>query len=583
MSRHLPLAKGAGFVSLPAGNYSERREKFRSKGALRLIVVSGFFATFYSAIGWRMSEIAGAKTEEPMAIAEAGPDYNQRAEIVDRHGRILAMNMPSQALYATPHILIDPEYAASELVKIFPDMKVETLLKDFRGGRKFLWLRKNISPEQMQAVHDIGEPGLLFARRDMRLYPNGQVAGHILGGVRYGREDVDQAEIVGVAGVEKAFDRWLSDPGNRGEQLRLSIDLTVQDTLETILADGVAKFHAKGAAAILMRADSGEVLAMASMPDFDPNIRPAPMVQGDPSDSPLFNRAVQGVYELGSTFKVFAAAQAMDLGLVGPETLVSAKGPMQVGRFRIRDMHNYGDMLTVTQIINKSSNVGTANLARMIGVERQRIFLEKLGLTRPTTIELGEAPTGRPIVPVKWPEITSYTVAYGHGLSTSPLHLAAAYSTILNGGHKISPSLMAGHTAEPGELVIKPLSSKRMRDMLRSTVTEGTAKAANIAGYAVGGKTGTAEKPKRNGKGYHKDKVIATFAGAFPMNDPEYVLVLSLDEAEDRSTSITWRTAGWTAVPVAGDVITRIGPILGLAPQQEPVNLKVAGEKGKHH
>jgi cell division protein FtsI (penicillin-binding protein 3) len=466
--------------------------------------------------------------------------------------------------------MVDPERVALELVKIFPDLDAERLKKDFTGARKFLWIKKKLAPEQMQAVHDIGDPGLLFGPREMRLYPNGPIASHILGGARFGNEGVSSAEVLGVAGVEKAFDGWLRDPANGGAPLQLSIDLTVQSILEEVLDGGMKLMNAKGATAVMMEVDTGEIVAMASLPDFDPNDRPTPLLKGDPSDSPLFNRAVQGLYELGSCFKIFAVAQALQLGLVNPSTMVASKSPMQYGRFKIRDFHDYGDQLSVTDIIVKSSNIGTARIAQMIGPERQKEFLGSLGFLEPTTVEMIEAPTGRPLLPQKWSEISSMTISYGHGLSASPLHLASAYATLANGGRKVSPTLV--HSEDPevlaarvGEQVVSPLAARESLDMMRAVVTRGTASFGDVPGYEVAGKTGSADKPKPTG-GYYKDKVIGTFAGMFPVSDPKYVLVLTLDEAVETSGSIPRRTAGWTAVPVAAEVIRRTAPVLGLRP-----------------
>jgi cell division protein FtsI (penicillin-binding protein 3) len=282
----------------------------------------------------------------------------------------------------------------------------------------------------------------------------------------------------------------------------------------------------------------------------------------------LFNRAVQGVYELGSTFKIFAVAQAMDLGLVNPETLVDAEAPMHWGKFTIKEWsnHNYGPLLSVTDIIAKSSNVGAAHIALMIGGARQEAFLKTLGLLDAPQVELVEAANAKALIPRNWSEIVTITAAYGHGISSSPLNLAAAYATIANGGIKVTPTLLHGVAHAQGERVITAETAKACVAMLRRVVTEGTATLANVPGYAVAGKTGTAEKPKKGG-GYDPDKVINTFASVFPANDPKYVLIVTLDEPVETSGPIPRRTAGWTAVPVAAEIIRRIAPLMGLRPQ----------------
>ena len=547
------------------------RDSARVRAEGRLLVLGLAFIVGFGAVGFRMGVLASTDPAEPATAGAGTAIIAQRADITDRQGRILATNLVTHSLYAQPQQMVDPAGSARKLAQIFPDLDAERLARDFAGTRKFLWLKKKISPEQMQLVHEIGDPGLLFGPREMRLYPNGAIAAHVLGGASFGREGVSSAEVVGTAGVEKTFDRWLRDPANGGAPLQLSLDLTIQSTVEDVLAGGMKLMNAKGAAAILMDARTGEIVALASLPDFDPNTRPAPATKGDPSDNPLFNRAVQGVYELGSTFKIFAVGQALDLGLVTPETMVETKGPMVWGKFRIRDFHNYGPQLSVTDVIVKSSNIGTAHVAQMIGGTRQQEFLGKLGLFDPTPVELVEAPGAKPLKPAKWPEITTLTVSYGHGVAASPLHLAAAYATMVNGGTRVAPTLLKRTEVEPGPRVISEATSAIIRDLLRQVVVRGTATFGNVPGYEVGGKTGTADKPKPTGGGYYKDKVVATFAAAFPMSDPKYVLVVSLDEPVETSGTEPRRTAGWTAAPVGAEIIRRAAPLLGLRPALEPV------------
>lgn len=547
------------------------RDSARARAEGRLIMLGAAFLMAFSAVGAQMAVLASTDPAEPEVAGTGAAIIAQRADITDREGRILATNLVTHSLYAQPQQMVDPEGSAEKLAAIFPDLDPARLKRDFTGPRKFIWLKKKISPEQMQLVHEIGDPGLLFGPREMRLYPNGAIAAHILGGASFGREGVSSAEVVGTAGVEKTFDRWLRDPANGGAPLQLSLDLTIQSTVEDVLEGGMKLMNAKGAAAILMDAKSGEIVAMASLPDFDPNTRPAPATKGDPSDTPLFNRAVQGVYELGSTFKIFAIAQALDLGLVAPDTMIDTKGPMVWGKFRIRDFHNYGPQLSVTDVIVKSSNIGTAHVAQLIGGQRQQQFLSSLGLFDPTPVELVEAPGAKPLKPAKWPEITTLTVSYGHGVAASPLHLAAAYATMVNGGTRVSPTLLKRSGAEPGPRVISEATSATIRDLLRQVVQRGTATFGNVPGYEVGGKTGTTDKPKPNGGGYYKDRVVATFASAFPMSDPKYVLVVSLDEPVETSGTEPRRTAGWTAVPVGAEIIRRAAPLLGLRPVLEPV------------
>lgn len=551
----------------------EARDRQRARAEGRLLIMGLFFVLGFSAIGVRMGFLAAAEPQEPTAEVSGAPIINQRADIVDRNGRLLATNFDTHALYAQPPQMIDPARAARELVRIFPELDHDRLLRDFTGERRFLWIRRQISPEQMQAVHDIGDPGLMFGPREMRIYPNGSVAAHILGGFSYGREGVSSAEVIGIAGVERFFDERLRDPANEGEPLQLSIDLTIQATMEEVLDGGVKVMNAAGAAGIIMDAFTGEIVAMASLPDFDPNSRPTPALDGDPSHSPLFNRTVQGVYELGSVFKIFAAAQALELGLVNPQTIIDTRGPLRFGRFTVRDFSNYGPQNSVRDVMAVSSNIGTARIAGMIGPERQRRFMDQLGMLRATGVELSEANSGAPLFPAgPWSEISMLTISYGHGISVSPLHLAAGYAAMVNGGTMVRPTLLHTEEHQQGERVITPQVSAQVRDMLRAVVTEGTASFANIAEYAIGGKTGTAEKPRPQG-GYYDDINITTFAGFFPVEDPRYVMVVSLDEAVETSGSEDRRTAGWTTVPVAAELVRRVAPLLGLRPQVELARL----------
>ncbi|WP_417719918.1 peptidoglycan D,D-transpeptidase FtsI family protein [Salipiger sp.] len=550
--------------------HEQMRDRSRVRAESRLLVLGLCFFCAFGTIGARMGVMAATEPTEPRAAATGASIIASRADIVDRRGRLLATNIETHSLYAHPHQMVEPVRAAKELAKIFPDLKEERLLKDFTGTRKFLWVKKKISPEQLQAVHDIGEPGLLFGPREMRLYPNGSLAAHIMGGASFGREGVHSAEVVGTAGLEKYFDKELRDPAREGAPLELSIDVTVQAAMERVLDAGMRLMNAKGAAAVVMDVHTGEVIAMASLPDFDPNDRPRPPTEGSPGDSPLFNRAVQGVYELGSTFKIFAAAQAMELGLVNPGTIIDTRPPFKVGGFRIGefDGHNYGE-ISVEQVIVKSSNRGTGKIALAIGRTRQQEFLKALGLTVPTPVEIVEAKGGQPLLPARWTDLSTVTISYGHGISTSPLHLAAAYAIIANGGRRIAPTLLKQSGPHLGDRVMSEQVSAAARSMLRKVVTEGTASFGEVPGYHVGGKTGTADKPKERGGGYYKDKVIATFSGIFPAENPRYSVVVTLDEPVETSGKKPRRTAGWTAVPVAAEMIGRIAPLLGLRPQYD--------------
>ena len=313
----------------------ERAE--RSKAEARLLLLGVAFILGFTAVAGRMALTAAAVPVEPRESLAADPIRAQRADIIDRNGAILATNLVTASLYAQPLDMIDPRRAADALAEIFPDLDAAALYNRFTDGRKFVWIKRTVSPEQRQAVHDLGEPGLLFGPRETRLYPNGAVAAHVLGGASFGREGVHAAEVIGVAGVERAEDARLRDPARVTEPLKLSIDLPAQTAMEQVLAEAMQRLDAKGAVGILMEADTGQIRVLASLPDFDPNMRPPLPTSGDPADSPLFNRAAQGRYELGSTFKIFAVAQGLERGAITPKTLIDTKGPMKWGRFTIRD------------------------------------------------------------------------------------------------------------------------------------------------------------------------------------------------------------------------------------------------------
>ena len=569
-------AKGENPDAIERENLNQRHEVIRDKVRFqtegRLLVLAGMFLSAFIVVGSRMAMLSATEAQEPRAEVAGASIATARADIVDRNGRILATNLVTHALYAQPPQMVDPERAAAELVKIFPDLKVDRLIKDFTGKRKFLWIKKKISPEQKQAVFDIGEPGLLFGPREMRLFPNGRLAAHVLGGASFGREGVAAAEVIGVAGVEKQFDDYLRDPANGGAPLELSLDLTVQSAIEQVLYGGMKLMNAKGAASVLMDVYTGEVISVVSLPDFDPNNRPRVLTEGDQSDSPLFNRAVQGVYELGSTFKIFAAIQAMDLGLVNPNTVIDTGVPLKIGKFRIGEFKgkNYGK-LSVSDIIVKSSNRGTGRLALEIGPDRQQEFLKSLGFFERTPFEIVEAQGSQPLLPKRWGKLSSVTISYGHGLSSTPMHLAAGYAAIANGGYTVKPTVLKQTSVARGTQVMTPAAASAAREMLRKVVTKGTASFGEVEGYQVAGKTGTADKPKPRG-GYYDNKVINTFASLFPANDPKYVLIVTLDEPVETSGPKPRRTAGWTAVPVAAEIIRRAAPLLGLKPTVEPLD-----------
>ncbi len=545
-----------------------RRKREHQKAQIRIALIALMFLGAFGTIALRMMVLATTQSPAEIAALEAKKVISDRADIVDRQGRVLATNMTTTSIIAHPHQMIDRDAAAEGLARIFPELDARVLKRRFAPPAKFLFVKRKVSPEKAQAVHDLGEPGIVLGKRETRLYPNGSLAAHILGGAGYGNEEIKAAEVVGRAGVEYWFDQRLRDPETLTNPLELSLDLTAQTVVEQVLSRGLTLMNARGASAVVMDADNGEIVAMASLPFFDPNNPPHSKNKGDPTESPLFNQAAQGVYELGSTYKLFTVALAMEEGVATPDTLIDTK-PLKWGRFPIREFenHDYGPYQSLTNVLVKSSNIGSARLAMEAGVDAQKRLLNALGFLSPTLLELPEAKLAQPLYPkTNWSEISAITISYGHGLSATPVHLATAYAALANGGMAVQPTLLkGGANISPPQRIISEKTSRSLRYMLRKVVTDGTASLADVPGYEVGGKTGTAVKPKPTG-GYYKDRVISNFAAVFPVSDPKYVVVVTLDEPQDIVDGKPKRTAGWTAAPIAGEIIRRVAPVLGLRP-----------------
>jgi len=533
----------------------------------RLFFVGIMFLVSFALVCARMTVMASSEVSTILNEVSTTKLISQRSNILDRNGNILATNLPTIALYARPQLMIRPKLAVKKLNKIFPNLDAKKMLDDFTGKKTFLWVKDKLSPEQQQAVHEIGEPGLMYGPREMRLYPNGRFASHVLGGTRFNNQSSTNADMVGSAGIEATFDSFLSDRSQQGKALQLSLDLSVQAAVENILGGSMDVMRAKGATSIVLDVITGEIIAMVSLPDFDPNNRQLVPLGKEANSNPLFNRAVQGVYELGSTYKIFTVAKALDLGLVDPETEIEVFRKTKILGTDVRDDHYKVPKLSVTDIIAKSSNVGTATLASKIGRNNQITMLNDLGLFHPTEIELIEAKSITPLRPKKWIDSSTVTISYGYGLSISPLHLAIAYATLVNGGYKVTPTILKQNNKDLGRRIISEGTSNHLREILRSVVQRGTATLGNVEGYEVGGKTGTANKQKIGAKGYDNDRVVSTFASFFPVKSPRYVLVVSFDEPSYRGgKEKSERSAGWTAVPVSAEIIKRIAPLLNLRP-----------------
>ena len=528
------------------------RKRALETGRSRLLLTGMVLTVAFAGIAGRLVDLTvlGNGSEPRFARAPAAlPSSSGRANILDRNGIILAASLPTVSLSADPELVLDAEEAARELASVLPGMsRQETLIKLATKGR-FVWLARNLTPHQHQEIIRLGIPGLSFHRGERRVYPHGRLVSHVLG-----LTDVDGR---GIAGIENQFDQTLRAGG---APLRLSLDLRVQSILRDELVAAKQEFKAIGGAGLVMSVTTGEVVAMVSLPDYDPN---SPR---DMTSAPAFNRAVTGVYEMGSTFKLFTAAMALDSGTVTLEGGYDASRPIRVARFTISDYHAKNRWLSVPEIILHSSNIGAAKMAVDVGMEAQRRYLGRFGLLTPASLELPEV--GAPLLPSVWRPINTMTISFGHGISVSPVQLASGISALVNGGLHRTPTLLRQDSAEvAGTRVIQRSTSRTMRRLMRLVVSRGTGRKADVRGYLVGGKTGTAEKSSR--RGYSKSAKISSFVGAFPMSAPKYVVLAMLDEPVGNESTFNYATGGWVAAPVVGRVIKRIGPMVGIAPDPE--------------
>ena len=483
-----------------------------------------------------------------------------RGEIVDRNGLALARAFPAYALWYNPGALgggsplvKSPAEVAHVLAGIFPDADEADLRRRLIAGKPG-YLARRVLPEQANRIHALGEPALEFPREPDRFYPQGSLAAHVLGFVA--------ADGHGRVGMEEVFDKQLMDPAQRGTPEMLSLDMRVQGALEDELGKGMLETDAIGAAGVVLDVDSGEILALASLPSFNPN-RPDRAV-----NSLVFNKVTNQVYELGSTFKPITVASAIDAGTITNLAKRYSAAPIQIDGFTIKDSHNLGASLNAPEALIHSSNVVTARIAEELGAERLKATMIALGMNERPYLELPGR--GFPLFPrdKKWARLTNMTVSFGHGIAVTPLHLASAYAALVNGGIWRPATLqkVAAGQAPRGRRVFKASTSARMRQLLRMIAVYGTGRKANAAGFRVGGKTGSAEKPGAAGGGYRKTSLVATFAAAFPMDRPRYVVIVMLDEPKGTAAASGQRTAAWNAAPVVGRVVPRIGPLLGVVP-----------------
>jgi cell division protein FtsI (penicillin-binding protein 3) len=536
----------------------------------RLVIAASGFALLFGAVAIRLADATLIDPAEPRRLqamtraAQPVEHQPQRARITDRNGEILAVSLPVTALYANPREIQDPAEAARRLVGVLPQLDAERVAARMTGERAFAYIARSLTPREQQAVNSLGIPGLYFEQAERRAYPQGRAAAHVLGGV-----DVDGN---GIAGIERHFDERLR--GRRGDPLRLSLDVRVQLALRDAVGRAISEFNGIGGAGILMDVQTGEVLGMVSLPDFDladPVQREErPLSREEQGNNPRFNRATVGVYEPGSTFKLLTAAMALDLGTANVWNGYDASRPIRYGRFTINDFRGKNRWLALPEIMAHSSNIASAHMAAAVGPQRHREFMVRMGMGSRLGIELPE--TALPLIPrvQDWREINTMTVGFGHGISVTPLHVAAGVAALTNGGILRQPTILAREpgTVAEGTRVISERTSDTMRRMMRLVVTDGSGKGADVPGYFVGGKTGTAQKTGPRG-GYLENKRIAAFVGAFPMQAPRYAIYVMVDEPKPNARSHGYATAGWVAAPAAGMVIRSVAPILGMVPETE--------------
>jgi cell division protein FtsI (penicillin-binding protein 3) len=535
----------------------DRAAKARARVGLAIAV----FALIYAVIAGRL--VLYALSSDPAALRRVAANdaiATARPDILDRNGEILATDVRLPSLYAEPRKIIDVDEAAELLTATLPDLDATELRERLSSKRGFIWLKREISLKQQRDIHRLGIPGIGFMAENKRVYPNGALAAHLIGHVNIDNQ--------GIAGIEKWLDaRGLADLHMAGlatdrlqEPVHLAVDLRVQHLLRSELLAAQQRYKAKASAGLVTDVRSGEVIAMVSLPDYDPN---------DPRqslDDTRFNRLTSGRFEMGSTFKALTVAMALDSGKVTLDSTLDARYPLRYGKFEINDYHAQKRILTVPEVFTFSSNIGTARMALTLGVNAHKAFLSKMGQLDRLQIEL---PEGRePQVPKHWGELNTVTIAYGHGLSVTPLQAVMAVGALMNGGKLIPPTFLKRSERDAAALakqVVKPETSERMRYLMRLNAEKGSARRVDIPGYYAGGKTGTAEKVI-NGH-YSKTRLLTTFMAVLPADKPRYLVTIILDEPQPTPETKGFATSGWNAAPTAGNVVERIAPLLGIEPR----------------
>jgi cell division protein FtsI (penicillin-binding protein 3) len=534
----------------------------KGRGRIRLIALC--FVCLFATINVRLIYL-GFKPD-PQSIRRAAADAlsGARPDILDRNGEVLATDVKVMSVFAEPRRIIDKDEATELLTAVLPDVNARELRDRLASRKGFVWVKRGITPKQQQEVYHLGLPGVGFLPENKRVYPNGPIAAHVLG--------FANLDNVGIAGIEKYIDgqgladlhsAWFNLPPEVLKPVQLSLDLRLTHGLRDEVAKGIDKYRAKAGAGIILDVNTGEVVALASLPDYDPN-NPA-----DALDPQHINRVAVGVYEMGSTFKAISIAMALELNKVTLRSSVDARQSLRFGRFTIHDFHATHRILTVPEVFTHSSNIGTARMALMVGVEGHKAFLRRMGQLDRLRTELPE--NAEPLVPKRWSELNTMTIAFGQGLNVAPLQALMAVGALVNGGMMIKPTFLKRSEEEAQKdavRVVRPEVSESMRYLLRLNAEIGSAKLANIPGYYIGGKTGTADKIVHGH--YSKDKVFTTFMAIAPADKPKYLMLVLFDEPQALPQDGGYHTAAYNAGAVTGRVIERLGPLFGLPPRFEP-------------
>jgi cell division protein FtsI (penicillin-binding protein 3) len=544
------------------GTHAQVHEQAR----MRLALLAMFLVLGYLAVSFRLIDLTMFRGSSAAGAVAGKEDIKPlgkplRGSVVDRNGTLMAASLKMASVYADTTMVEKPDELAKRLAAIIPEQGYKDLLRKLSSGKRFIWLQRNITPKQEYAINALGDPALGFQEEERRIYPDASLTAHIIG-----YTDLDGK---GIAGIEKTFDSQLAE-GERPVQL--TVDLRVQHILHRELGKAVTKFHAKAGIGMVMDVDTGEVIAMVSLPDFDPNHA------GDAADQQKFNRATLGVFEMGSTFKLFSTAAALDSGLVRFSDTFDATDPIKIGRFTISDFHAKRRALTVPEIFIYSSNIGTAKMAATLGNEKMQNFYRTMGFMEQAKLELPER--GTPLYPSPWRDISTLTTSFGHGIAISPLHLIRAASALVNGGTMPQATLVRADQYPAGPQVISPETSHRLRQLLELTVVNGTGNNAYVEGYNVGGKTGTAEKNIHGS--YEHNALLSSFLGVFPIGAPRYAVLAILDEPQGTKDTSGFATGGWTAAPVVARVVEQLGPLYQIPPDLERTRKNIDGEMGMY-